>query len=118
MSGELHPRAEKESDVSSLFDERVYAVLRRVPRGKVTTYKALAEALGTKAYRAVGQALNRNPYAPAVPCHRVVCSDGSIGGFAHGTGKKIKMLREEGVEVVDGRIKNVYSKIFAFDRKS
>lgn len=82
---------------NGLFFERCYALLRKVPRGKVTTYKALAEALGTKAYRAVGQAMNRNPYAPQVPCHRVVASDGSIGGFAHGTKKKIEMLKKEGV---------------------
>jgi methylated-DNA-[protein]-cysteine S-methyltransferase len=79
------------------FNERCYALLRRVPKGKVTTYKALANALGTRAYRAVGQAMNRNPHAPHVPCHRVVSSDGSIGGFAHGTEAKVKMLRKEGI---------------------
>ena len=63
------------------FNERTYDLLKKVPKGKVTTYKALAEKLGTKAYRAVGQAMRCNPYAPKVPCHRVVKSDGSIGGF-------------------------------------
>ena len=103
--------------MTSSFDERVYALLKRVPRGKVTTYKALADALGTKAYRAVGQALNRNPYAPHVPCHRVVCSDGSPGGFAQGAEKKIEMLREEGVEVRDGRVAGFGSGTFFFDGK-
>jgi len=63
------------------FADEVYKVLKDVPMGKVTTYKALGEKLGTKAYRAVGQALKNNPYAPEAPCHRVVRSDGSIGGF-------------------------------------
>ncbi|MCB0332388.1 MAG: MGMT family protein [Bdellovibrionales bacterium] len=86
------------------FAERCYALLRKVPKGKVTTYQELAHGLGTKAYRAVGTAMNKNPYAPEVPCHRVVKSDGTIGGFAHGTAKKMKMLRKEGIEIKDGRI--------------
>lgn len=53
------------------FNSRCYELLRKVPRGKVITYKALAQALKTKAYRAVGNAMNRNPHAPEVPCHRV-----------------------------------------------
>lgn len=86
------------------FNERCYAILRKVPKGKVTTYKALAEKMGTKAYRAVGNAMNSNPYAPEVPCHRVVGSNGSMTGFASGIPKKIKMLKEEGVEVVNGKV--------------
>ncbi len=86
------------------FNERCYSILRRVPLGKVTTYKALASAMKTKAYRAVGNAMNKNPYAPEVPCHRVISSDGSLGGFASGTSKKIKMLNAEGVEIKKGKI--------------
>jgi len=96
----------------SSFNERCYALLRKVPKGKVTTYKALAEALGTRAYRAVGQAMNRNPYAPKVPCHRVVSADGSIGGFAHGTKRKIEMLKREGVEVKNNRIVDFKNVVF------
>ncbi|MDP3881370.1 MAG: MGMT family protein [Nanoarchaeota archaeon] len=88
------------------FAERCYSFLRQVPKGKVTTYKALAEALGTKAYRAVGQAMHCNPYAPIVPCHRVVCSDGRIGGFAFGVKRKIKMLKREGIKVKEGKIED------------
>lgn len=80
------------------FNERCYSLLRKVPRGKVTTYKALAEALGTKAYRAVGNAMNKNPYAPQVPCHRVVSSDGSMTGFASGVNNKIALLKKEGIK--------------------
>lgn len=86
------------------FNERCYKILRKVPRGKVTTYKAIARALNSKAYRAVGNAMNKNPYSPSVPCHRVINSDGSIGGFAHGPRKKIEMLKKEGVKIVKGKI--------------
>ena len=86
------------------FNQKVWALTARVPAGKVTTYGRIAEALKTKAYRAVGNALNRNPYAPGVPCHRVVGSDGSLTGFAGGLAKKKKLLAAEGVRVRDGRV--------------
>ena len=75
-----------------------------MPKGKVTTYKALAEALETKAYRAVGNAMNKNPYAPQVPCHRVINADGRLGGFASGLNNKISLLKEEGVVMEQGKI--------------
>ena len=86
------------------FAENVYRFTKQIPRGKVSTYKAIADALGTKAYRAVGQALHTNPHAPQVPCHRVVSSDGSIGGFALGTKKKILMLKKEGVNIHNKKV--------------
>ena len=87
------------------FNSRCYEILRKVSRGKVITYKALARSLGNpRAARAVGNALNKNPYAPKVPCHRVVKSNGEVGGFASGTKKKIEMLKKEGVDVKDGKI--------------
>ena len=86
------------------FTECCYEILREVPRGKVTTYREIARALRSKAYRAVGNAMNKNPHAPKVPCHRVVKTDGSVGGFASGTKNKISMLKGEGIEVVDGNI--------------
>lgn len=80
------------------FHERVWATCARIPAGKVATYADLARAVGSpQAFRAVGQAMNRNPYAPAVPCHRVVGSDGSLTGFAHGVDMKRRMLSEEGI---------------------
>ena len=93
------------------FAEKVYIETRKVPKGRVTTYKEIAKALGTKAYRAVGTALNRNPYAPEVPCHRVVNSDGRVGGFARGEMAKARMLRKEGVFVKNHKIIN-FGKIF------
>ena len=64
------------------FYRKVWDACSRVPNGKITTYKEIAHALHCNAYRAVGTALNHNPYAPKVPCHRVVNSDGNIGGYA------------------------------------
>ena len=86
------------------FDNRCYNLLKKVPKGKVTTYKAIARALKSKAYRAVGNAMNKNPYAPKVPCHRVVRSDGNTGGFASGPKMKISMLRKEGIDIKNGKI--------------
>ena len=85
----------------------VYKKLKEVPKGKVTTYKYLARAAGNeKAVRAVGNIMNKNPFAPEVPCHRVVQSDGSIGGFAHGSQQKKKMLVSEGVMFNGNKIQN------------
>lgn len=86
------------------FADDVYQLTQQVFKGKVTTYKAIAEALGTKAYRAVGQVLHVNPYAPKVPCHRVVAFDGSLHGFASGLQKKALMLRQEGIDVKNGKV--------------
>jgi methylated-DNA-[protein]-cysteine S-methyltransferase len=86
------------------FNEKVWALCARVPRGKVTTYGAIARKLDTQAYRAVGNAMNRNPYAPQVPCHRVVGSDGSLTGFATGLAKKERILKAEGVPVKNGKV--------------
>lgn len=79
------------------FEEQVYRVVRRIPKGRTRTYRWVAEQLGDPGLaRAVGNALSRNPYAPDVPCHRVIKSDGTLGGFAWGLKKKLEMLREEG----------------------
>lgn len=86
------------------FDEKVYDLCRKVPQGRVTTYSEIAHALGNRAYRAVGNALNKNPYSPEVPCHRVVSSDGTVGGFAHGPEKKRSMLEKEGISFEGDRI--------------
>ena len=80
-------------------------MLMEVPKGKVTTYRELAHALGTKAYRAVGQAMNRNPELVSVPCHRVIKSNGEVGGYALGTVRKKELLKMEVVQVeANGRI--------------
>lgn len=100
------------------FQQKVYRCLQGVPCGRVTTYKLLAEAVGCRSPRAVGQALKNNPFSPEVPCHRVVKSDLSIGGFCGYTDgaeieRKKAMLSAEGVEFCNGRLRNV-SAVFRF----
>ena len=99
---------------SNSFNERVWELCAKIPRGKVTTYQELAHALGTKAYRAVGNALNKNPHAPVVPCHRVVKSDGRIGGFFGGCAAKEKLLAREGITVTSGSIVDFEQRCFRF----
>lgn len=86
------------------FNQKVWALTVRIPPGQVTTYRALAEKLGSKGYRAVGNALNRNPYAPRVPCHRVVGANGALTGFFHGLDRKRELLRGEGVPMKGDRV--------------
>ena len=86
------------------FAHKIYIALLTIPRGKVTTYKALANAVGTNAYRAVGSAMHKNPYAPQVPCHRVINNDGRIGGFAYGSDRKITLLQEEGINIENDKV--------------
>lgn len=111
-----------------LFQEKVWDVCKKIPEGRVSTYKEIARALNTKAYRAVGTALNKNPYGawkragrssypsqgPILPCHRVVNSDGRIGGYAYGTGKKIEILKKEGILVNDGKVEDFEKNLFVF----
>ena len=78
------------------FREKVYRVVKKIPKGRVLTYKEVARRVGKPlAYRAVGNILNKN-VDPKVPCHRVIRSDGKIGGYRDGNLFKIKILREEG----------------------
>lgn len=91
------------------FAEKVYAVCRKIPKGKVTTYGEIGKVLGTTGYQAIGRALRCSPGMPQVPCHRVVKSDGSIGGFkGKKEGKeieeKIRLLEKEGVKVVERKV--------------
>ena len=87
------------------FDQRCYELLLQIPKGKVTTYREIAHALRTKAYRAVGQAMNRNPNLVEVPCHRVVKSNGELGGYATGSVTKQELLRQEGIYLSeDGQV--------------
>jgi methylated-DNA-[protein]-cysteine S-methyltransferase len=97
------------------FQKKVYELCKQVPAGKVTTYKSIGDALGIAGYRAVGLALNKNPFSPYVPCHRVVASDGSVGGFAVGVEKKGELLRKEGVIVKDGKVVE-FEKLLTFVR--
>ncbi|WXG45393.1 MAG: MGMT family protein [Candidatus Atabeyarchaeum deiterrae] len=93
------------------FQKKVLTLLTKIPKGKVTTYGEIAKALGdSHLSRAVGNAVRNNPYAPTVPCHRVIRSNGEIGGFGgelsgEKINEKIRLLKEEGVRTDDsGRI--------------
>lgn len=81
------------------FQQKVYNFVETIPKGKTATYKEVAVAIGyPKAYRAVGNVLSRNPNMDIIPCHRVIKSNGQIGGFALGTRKKVKLLLSEKVK--------------------
>jgi len=86
------------------FNQKVWALTARIPRGQVISYADIARKLGTRAYRAVGNALNKNPYAPAVPCHRVVGAGGKLTGFAGGLTMKQQLLEKEGVAIAKGKV--------------
>lgn len=89
------------------FEKSVLLAVYEIPRGKVSTYKRIAEKIGRpKAFRAVGNALHKNPLSPVIPCHRVVRSDGRIvGGSIAEVEERRKLLLEEGVPVINYRVK-------------
>jgi len=89
-------------------------LLLQIPKGKVTTYKAIAHAMGMRGYRYVGQLLNRNHDPEKYPCYKVVQSDGKLGGFALGQTEKIRRLKSDGIEVRDGRVVNFSKVLFEF----
>jgi O-6-methylguanine DNA methyltransferase len=79
------------------FKEKVYKIVKQIPRGSVLSYKGVAKKAGRpKAYRAVGNILNKN-YDKKIPCHRVVKSDGKPGGYNRGLKNKVALLKREGV---------------------
>lgn len=94
-----------------LLAKDVYELLKTVPAGQVTTYGDLAKALGhPRAARAIGQMMNRNPNPFIVPCHRVVASDGGIGGYAYGAAMKKAILSGEGLAFAGEKIKDFEKK--------
>ena len=93
---------------------QVYLVLLSIPKGKVTTYKEIAHKINCNSAQAIGQALRRNPFAPEVPCHRVVRTDLTLGGFSGSTGnetvlRKMKLLQSEGVKFQDTKVEDEWS---------
>jgi methylated-DNA-[protein]-cysteine S-methyltransferase len=81
------------------FQIKVWKYLRKIPKGKLNTYGEVAKGIGKpRAARAVANAIGKNPYPPKIPCHRVIRSDGSIGGYSGlgGVRKKKKLLKKEG----------------------
>lgn len=95
------------------FTDFVLCIVRKIPEGNVTTYGEIAKARGGKKFaRAVGNALNRNPYIVKIPCHRVVRSDGSIGGYRNGIKEKIRLLEKEGIKIKGNKILDFEKVIF------
>jgi methylated-DNA-[protein]-cysteine S-methyltransferase len=89
----------------SQFEREVLLATFRIPKGRVSTYKRIAEKIGKpRSYRAVGNALHKNPLAPIVPCHRVVKFDGTFGGDEKGAASRRRHLEKEGILVVEGRV--------------
>ena len=86
------------------FKQKVLNLTKKIPKSKITTYKIIAEKLNSKAYRAVGRALNKNKKPIIIPCHRVVNSDGSIGGYSRGVKEKIRLLEKEGIVTEKNKI--------------
>jgi methylated-DNA-[protein]-cysteine S-methyltransferase len=92
------------------FETRVYELISTIPKGKVSTYALVARSLGCGSSQAVGQALRRNPFAPRVPCHRVVSATMTLGGFngqrdGDELARKRRMLEGEGVRFdAQGRV--------------
>ncbi len=96
------------------FRDQCYELLLKVPKGKVTTYQAIAHALGSKAYRAVGTTMAKNPNPINVPCHRVVKSSGEIGNYAFGIERKIALLQQEGIVIENGKVDNFADVFYDF----
>ncbi|MEK7664644.1 MAG: MGMT family protein [Patescibacteria group bacterium] len=82
------------------FKDRIFEVVKKIPKGKIMTYGQVAKISGNKkAWRAVGNILNKNR-DPKIPCHRVIRSDGKTGGYNRGAKKKIKLLKQEKIKFI------------------
>jgi len=100
-------KATKISTNKPIRNSDVYDLLLKIPAGKVSTYGDLARALGNpSASRVIGRILGENPNPIKVPCHRVVMSNGGVGGYAYGTAKKRQLLENEGLSFTHGIVQN------------
>lgn len=93
--------------------QKCYELLKKVPKGKITTYKELAYALNTKAYQAIGSFMKQN-HDPKIPCHRVIKSTGEVGEYNKGKAKKISILKKEGIKIKNEKVKNLKKVLFKF----
>lgn len=97
----------KKTSTGHISRQAVYDLVSDIPAGKVVTYGQLATLLGnSRASRGIGKILNQNPSPIIVPCHRVVCSDGHVGGYMYGKDQKISLLLKEGIPIKDDKIKD------------
>ena len=96
------------------FNKKCYQKLALIPKGMISTYGALAKSLNSKAYRAVGNAMAKNPNPISVPCHRIIRSDGSLGGYSLGVSKKIQLLKNEGIKIKNNKVVDYKRKLYNF----
>jgi methylated-DNA-[protein]-cysteine S-methyltransferase len=100
---------------TSITDQDVYILLSKIPPGKVSTYGDIAKALGhPKAARAIGRIIANNPNPISIPCHRVVKSNGEIGGFAYGEQRKREILEKEGIKFQNRIVENFEEQRLSF----
>lgn len=99
------------------FQIAVLNKVKQIPKGEVTTYGEIARAItgSVRAARAVGQAVAKNPYPIIIPCHRVVRTNGDVGGYSLGMETKIKLLREEEVLILGEKVRNLEEILFRFE---
>jgi methylated-DNA-[protein]-cysteine S-methyltransferase len=95
--------------------KKLQNLLLKIPKGKVTTYKEIARAMDTKGYRYIGQLLGKNPEPDRYPCYKVVCSNGSLGGYSGGIKNKVQRLRNDGIVIKSGKVFNLASVLFKFN---
>ena len=110
LSSPMVTMSDKRTKISTskpIRNNDVYDLLLKIPAGKVSTYGDLARALGNpSASRTIGRILGENPNPIKVPCHRVVMSNGQIGGYTYGTARKRQLLEKEGVSLTNGIVQN------------
>jgi len=100
----------------TVFENKILALVKKIPKGKISTYKIIAIKLGNKNLaRAIGNALSKNPHLFKIPCHRIVKSNGELGGYKLGLAKKKKILQDEGIKVKGNKIVNFKSYIYKFN---
>ena len=83
------------------MEDKIYKIVNEIPRGKVLSYKRIVELVGNKDYRAVGRILNKSE---GLNCHWIIKENGEVGGFNRNIKNKIKLLRKDGVKVVNGKV--------------
>jgi len=101
-----------------MFQDKVLELVKKIPKGRVSTYKEIGKALRRKGqiYRAIGRALHDNKFPVVIPCHRVVSSSGELGGYSRGVKKKIALLKKEKVFVNHGKIVDFEKKLYRFKK--
>jgi len=95
------------------FEDKVFSIVRKIPEGRVTTYKWIASKIGSRnSFRAVGNVLGKNEDLVNTPCFRVIRSDSQVGGYKEGQAKKVALLRKEGIKIVNNKILDLNSHFF------